>query len=478
MMMKPNGRLSGIRGILSILIAGLLSAAPQTVWSVGGNSSGGFLLKSPGAKSAGMAEAYSSFGSDAGGIETLPYNPASTAFLATRQASLMGLRGVADDTYGTFLFGSPTPLGSLATQLVYYSLGDIDLIDRAGVIRTVKAEQDWAMSVNYSDRLLLDNLASGLTIKYLRSTLVDTKASNAWAADIGLQARFVDDQVAVGFSFLNLGSQLNYIDAGESLPSTIRFGSSYSLPVEANGKLRVAFDVLQTRDENWKQYLGAEYTWSRIVAFRAGYKNGQDQGKLNFGMGFFWNRYELDYAFTDAGRLGSVHTVSVSARFGQASSGDDRSFDRGVRSVREKKPRGEASKVRRSLLVLDPQPLSNNSEDAAAFGKALQENFESQSKSFIIIPRSDVLALQRSRNRENVPCNDLRCAQDVGTSLGAGKAIVSSLSSFGSLYVYSVKMVDLRTGGIDYVESGEASSVQQLSDHAQTIVNKFLQLSR
>ncbi len=466
------------RKMVSLALTGAVLLSGQgSLWAVGGNSSAGFLLKSPGGKSAGMAEAYSSFGSDVGGIETLHYNPASPAFLDSRQMSLMGQRGVADDTYGSFLFGSPTPLGSLSTEIMYYSLGDIDLIDRAGVTRTVKAEQDIAIGLNYSDRLMLDNISSGLTIKYLRSTLADSKSSNAWAADIGLQGRFLEDRLAFGFAFQNLGSQLNYIDAGESLPSTIRFGTSYTLPAEPNGKVRFAFDVLQTRDENWKQYLGAEYAWNRLVAFRAGYKNGQDQGKLNFGVGFFWTRYELDYAFTDAGKLGSLHTVSVSARFG-APARDDRSFDRGIKSTRQKKERGDVPKSRKSLVVMDVQPLSNNAEDAAAFGRALQESFESQNKSFIIIPRSDILSMQKSRNRENLPCNDLRCAQDVGISLGAGKAIVSSLSSFGSLYVYSVKMVDLRTNGIDYVESGEASSVQQLTDHAHKIVNKFLLLSR
>lgn len=462
---------------LSISIAALLFGTRDAA-AVGGNSSGGFLLKNPGAKSAGMAEAYSSFGSDVGGIETLPYNPASTAFIDSKQISIMGNRGVADDTYGTALFGTPTPLGSLAGQLMYYSLGNIDLIDRSGVTRTVKAEQDLAMSVNYSDRILVDYLASGLTLKYLRSTLVDSKTSSAWAADIGLQARFLEEKLAFGFSFLNFGSQLNYIDAGEPLPSTLKFGGSYTLPVEASGKLKVALDLSQTRDEEWKQFLGAEYTWSRIVAFRAGYKNGQDQGKLNFGMGFFWNRYQLDYAFTDAGKLGTVHSVSISAKFGRSSSDGGQSFERGIRTVRREGRRQAAPKVKKSLVILDVQPLSNNAEDAAAFGKALQDRFESRNKSFIIVPRSDILTVQRNRNRENVPCNDLRCAQDVGSALGAGKAIVSSLSSFGSLYVYSVKMVDLRTSGIDYIESGEASSLQQLSDHANTIVDKFLQLSQ
>lgn len=428
-----------------------------------GNYSGGFLTKSPAAKPASMGEAYTAFGSDVGGIEAYHYNPAAPAFNESMRMSFMGHRGIADDTYGSLFFGMPTPIGGVSGNLIYYSLGDIDLYNNLGQKSTVKAENDFSASLNYSDKFMLDFLSSGLTLKYVRSTLVDSVSANAWAADLGLLGRFMEDKLSFGISYLNLGSQLSYVDISEPLPATFRAGAAYKFFSDERSRFTGAFDFVRVKDEDWRQYVGAEYLWADWVAFRAGYKNGVDKGRLNFGVGFLWNRYNIDYAFTDAGALGSLHTFSVGMRFGRGSK-EDRAFNRKMREQRQRESGGSgpvqvrnAASGQKPFALFEVQPTSNNEDNARAVSEALKRRFESSRKSFIMVPE-----------------NNLESAK----AAGAGKAVIATLSSLGNFQVVKVKCVDLRTTEILYTESAEAGSLEEIKRKAEKILDRLLSVSK
>ena len=67
------------------------------------------LLEPTGARAASLGEAFSAMTND---ITAFGYNPASLGSLETGQASFMYEKGLAEDSYGHFLIGTPSQKGS------------------------------------------------------------------------------------------------------------------------------------------------------------------------------------------------------------------------------------------------------------------------------------------------------------------------------------------------------------------------------
>ncbi len=74
-------------------------------------------------------------------------------------------------------------------------------------------------------------------------------------------------------------------------------------------------------NDNSQQYsFGSEYTWNEIVAVRAGYKLEYEEEGLTLGGGLNLTPTKgtmlvVDYAWSDFGRLESVHRFSFGIKF-------------------------------------------------------------------------------------------------------------------------------------------------------------------
>ncbi|MBI2916296.1 MAG: PorV/PorQ family protein [Elusimicrobia bacterium] len=281
-----------------------------------GTSSAGVLLKAPSASAAGMAESVSSLSADIGGIAALHYNPAAPAFLRHTELSLMGQRGLIEDTFTSAFLGVRTNWGTYSGNFSYYSLGNIELIDSLGQSRTVKAEEDLVFNLNYSEHLY-DKYATGISLKILQHKLVENLSSNAIAMDLGAQAKILNKMILLGVSAQNIGSKLTFVDISEALPIVVRGGIAYHKTEHVKGwtSILIGIDFVQEINQSLKEFLGLEVFWSDLIAFRLGYKFGQEAGKLSTGLGFVMNNFQLDYAFTDGSGLGSLHSASFSYKF-------------------------------------------------------------------------------------------------------------------------------------------------------------------
>lgn len=463
--------------------ASLVQAAVWILWNAslasaaGGTYAGNVLLKAPSARAASMGEAYSSLGSDVGGIPSYQYNPAATAFLKGPEFSFTGQRGVADDNYGSLFLGTRSELGSFAGHLLYYSVGNIELIDTLGQSRTVNAEQDLGMDLNYSERLF-KRFATGITVKFLSSRLVETLNANAAAIDLGGQGRFMDDQLTIGLSALNIGSGLSYLDSTESLPITVRGGASYLYPFTDQGRGLFSLDFRKVKDENLKEDLGFEYLWSQMLAFRAGYRAGQDQGKLSFGLGFLVRTYQIDYAYTFEGALGSQHTISLSAKFGKAKEDVEKTFETQARRAAVKKEVSADPNHKVSVALLDVHSLSDNDKDARAATEWMRKPFEKSGNRVNLVSRRKMDEALQKNYLALSQCRDISCAIEIGKGAGADKVVQASLGNLGAIYILKVKMMDVRTSAVDYAESGEAYSLAELEETARSIALKLVELAR
>ena len=281
----------------------------------GQSSAGAVLLKSPSAMAQSMAEAFVSMPADVGGVASLRYNPASTAFLKNPEMSLMGRNGIADDTFGAMVFGRPTGWGSLSGSLSYYTMGSIDLADPQGRTRSVRAEEDVAANLNYGKKIG-KRLGLGFNLKALHSKLVDAFSSNAFAADVGAQLH--RNRFSFGLAILNLGTPLKYANSAEPLPAAIEAGVSYKLSwnhSDVPQRLLLSFDVIKEMEETLKKFSGLEYLWNDTIAFRLGSKFGHDSEQLVMGAGFTVGRFQFDYDHFNLDEANGVHTVSATYKF-------------------------------------------------------------------------------------------------------------------------------------------------------------------
>lgn len=275
------------------------------------------LLKSPSAAGQSMGNAFAAVSADAGGIGSIHYNPASAAFLKRGEFFLMGRNGIADDTFGGFIFGRPARMGTVTGGFSLYRIGDIDLTDPQGRARTVRAQEDMLANLNYS-KSVNGRLALGVSLKYLRSELAQTVSASAIAADLGAQYRM--NRLSFGLAAQNLGQGMKYGSSTEPLPAMVRGGVTHTSHFDYSGtpgRLMASFDISKQMDSNLKKSVGLEYFWNNMVALRTGTQFDGGAGQLQIGVGFAAGQMQFDYDHLSVGDLNGEHTVTATYKFGK-----------------------------------------------------------------------------------------------------------------------------------------------------------------
>lgn len=293
-----RNRFSGLVVGLSVLFFSLSATSAS-----GQGTTAAVILTQPiGARASGMGEAVTSIEGDICGLH---YNPASLARLTNKEVSLSLHRGIAEDYFGTLIFGLPTKIGIFAWSFVYYNAGDIVLIDLSWDEREVNALTDYLLTVSFS-RKMTEGLSIGLSTKLLNSTIVDEFSANAFAVDFGGQYRL--DKIGLGLSVQNLGTGLKYIEEKAPLPLVFRLGASYDLDPGL-----VVFDIVRRVDEV-KANVGLEYWYHKLFAIRFGYRFG-DIAPFSSGLGFAINDTGIDYSIMVSNDLGLIHRMGLTHSF-------------------------------------------------------------------------------------------------------------------------------------------------------------------
>lgn len=404
-----------------------------------------------------MAEAYVSMGADQGGITAIHYNPGAAAFLKGLDLSLMGRTGLVGESFNSFFIGAPSDYGSFSGSVLYYSAGDLELINTLGESRTVKAQSDIAASFNYAD-LLGGIYGTGVTAKVLRSTLVEDYSATAVAVDLGSQARWMKDRLSAGIAVRNLGTKLNYINSEEPLPLTFQGGASYRFDLGKGTLLTWSVDLLKENQGNQKAFIGVECSsLFNILTLRGGYKTGQDLGKIAAGMGLGFGRFLLDFGVSDSGTAGRTYAVSM----GYAFEGRERS----VKSPAKAPEQSWLQNGRKVILAVLPiRTQGVDAGEAYGIARILRAAIAEKQGPFQVMDRISVEKVLKSRGRETSGCETVDCAMQMGQALGADKAVMSSLETSGTGYVLNVKIVNALLGEVEYQDSVKSSSLKEMKE--------------
>jgi len=167
---------------------------------------------------------------------------------------------------------------------------------------------DLAGILSYSGKI--EGIDGGVSLKVFQEKIEEVTAFSA-ALDLGLYKKI--NNISAGFSIMNIGPDIKFIDKKEKLPLKIKIGAGYRLPTLP---LLITADLNKPNDDCFKFSAGSEYSIKKILDLRLGYNSGNDNGSgITAGVGINMPVWAVDYAFVPFGDLGDIHRISLSVDF-------------------------------------------------------------------------------------------------------------------------------------------------------------------
>jgi hypothetical protein len=290
------------------------------VFATDTSSSAGLILKQiTSVRAEGMGGAQTAVITDEAGA--VGWNPAALHSGDYPNLSAVYYRGLADDSYGSLNYDqSINPDLTCGGSLLFYDAGSFDLNSDSGETSTVSAERDYLASLTgaYHLGLFGSGLTVGANLKLLRSTLLAQYSAMAAAVDLGTQVQFAGwlKNLQVGVAIKNLGTPIKYIDHADSLPSYALLGAAYHIYQDKIFSVLLAGDSQYDLESAWRGNMGAEVNIASFLALRGGYQAGSAIESYTVGIGFNFENFQLDYAFTPTSVLNATHIASLKYTFG------------------------------------------------------------------------------------------------------------------------------------------------------------------
>ena len=324
---------------------------PALICFAAGTSGAIILKQTSGARPLGMGEAFVALADD---VNALHFNPAGLVQIKRHEISVMYLDSLVDTWFGFIGYAYPIG-GKVERQRGRRRFKSIKARRNRGTIalgvsslqagkmvlhpegETVRAEEDYLANLGFgyiiwrgSEKVekrrrrarttpeLRNEIAIGLGIKLVYSTLVQEYSAMAYAVDVGALGKFMvgKNKLLLGVAGQNLGTKIKFEEEGDTLPLTVRAGASYQMDFKQEHRLTVSGEAVKPNDSDFRGSGGMEYWYREIFALRAGYKIGYDLDSFTCGVGFVWKNYQLDYGWgMSATKMGDNHRFSLTARF-------------------------------------------------------------------------------------------------------------------------------------------------------------------
>ena len=265
-------------------------------------------------------------------------NPAYLNAYSDRRFSISYVNYLADANYGFVNTAYHLEdIGTLGFGLRYAGYGEFDRLDENNVQNGTFRPGDFALSGAFS-RELLPNVQAGASMDIIYSR-IDAFTSTALAFSYGLLYRKPDNDLTIGFTVRNLGSQLSTFNGNvEALPLDVSVGLSHK---PRNFPMRL--NILLRRLNEWNQpissdtaepdvitnlfrhvVLGGEIDFSRNLILRAGYNHLRheqlstssnfDFAGVGLGLGIKFNKFVIDFSRSSYSELGGIFQISVTSR--------------------------------------------------------------------------------------------------------------------------------------------------------------------
>ncbi len=253
------------------------------------------------------------------------YNPAGLNLLNDNPISFSFVKHLMDINLASLSYSTQfEDWGRFGGAVKYINYGSFTEADEFGNRGGEFGVGEVAFIVGYANSLD-QNFNYGANLKFIYSKIADRSATGL-GLDLGLNYIVPEQELSVGFSIMNVGTQLSsYYETKEELPLDIAIGVSKKLQ---HLPLRLSLDfhkLNQDRDDFIQRFkafsVGAEFTLSKVLRLRFGYDNekrsdlkiGSSAGIAGFnaGLGALISNYTFDYGFSSMGLIGALHRVTV-----------------------------------------------------------------------------------------------------------------------------------------------------------------------
>jgi hypothetical protein len=253
------------------------------------------------------------------------YNPAALGTLSRPKISASYLDYLMDVNMGSLSYAQYVEgIGNIGGGITYINYGSFNRTDNLMNVLGTFGAGEYAfvagIAAHYDDDILV-----GVNVKYIYSSIAEY-SSNALAIDFGFLYDIPSQNLTIGGSVLNLGTQLKtYAGTTESLPLDVIFGIT-KRPEHLPIFLNLDFHRLNEKgDKFWDRFsaftVGAEILMSESLRLRVGYNNqqrtdfkmGTSAGLAGFSMGagIIVKDYQFDYAYNSYGKISGLHRISL-----------------------------------------------------------------------------------------------------------------------------------------------------------------------
>jgi hypothetical protein len=280
----------------------------------GGRTAADFLQIGVGAKSAGLAGAFTAV---ATGADAAYWNPAGIGHMEGGEVVLGHYAWYQDLSleHGTFAYAM-SDRAAIAASITYLNYGTIEGFDGDGNRTADLTAYDWAgaLSLAYD---VNDFWSVGVTGKFVNQKLENISGSG-FAADLGTRLDF--GNWSVGAALANIGSGMSFDNSEEDLPMIGRVGFATR---QFNGAVTGSMDFERRLTGTAMLRQGLQWGFDERYFVRSGYQFivGGDQDGVgsgfSFGAGVALERVVLDYAYTlqDKYTAEDLHRFSLGFRF-------------------------------------------------------------------------------------------------------------------------------------------------------------------
>jgi hypothetical protein len=330
-------RVTALSLLSTLLVTGAATAQTKT-----GTSMAQFLGIEPSARVAAMGNAGVAL---VQGIEAVYFNSGAIATLDRTAVQFTHSEWFAGMNYDYVAAAVPVRrFGTLFASVTSLSSGDIDVRTVSQPLGTGERYdvRDIAIGIGYG-RLLSDRVATGFQINYVNERIWHT-SQEMITFSIGTVYALQENGLQLGAALSNLGTKSRYMgpdlaiqfdadpDAfGDNsalpavqftdefpVPLLFRVGLTYPHRISDRNRLLFSVDALHPNDNTESANVGAEWSWSDVLALRAGYQTmfqTDSEMGLTLGAGLYGglgeSGFQFDYAWADHEHLAETHRFTL-----------------------------------------------------------------------------------------------------------------------------------------------------------------------
>jgi hypothetical protein len=222
---------------------------------------------------------------------------------------------------------------AIAFGLLAEQTDDFELRSRPGPPEGSFSVSYFSLAGSYAHAI--KNISIGATFEYLREEIYIYDASG-YAFNAGISSHWLDHTLILSASLLNVGKMDPLNLEGTELPSQLQVGASYlvfnqpgkasiGLPLSLKLISEFVIPVNDDRTENGStEYSSEDYYFNlgvsaevaESIILRAGYKSGETERPLSFGVGLNIDGIGINYALIPFKTgFGTVHALGLEYRF-------------------------------------------------------------------------------------------------------------------------------------------------------------------